>query len=218
VYSEVKFRESASLAPPEISESIVIKHFSESESLTKSQQGGPRPRADQRSCQSDFPKASGASLGKTTPLKTLSIQKTSNVAKIWEEAERRLGASRANFSLVRSGSHYLPPDGFLERPEQLFEIRWQGRGCGNFEIYPFVDDESLGDTTIDESLTVNQYLRQIEWKEVETQIVYFMSGPKLFGFLGERGDAPMIEYFRQCAPEGGGCIEIWSKEKEEWVD
>jgi hypothetical protein len=131
VVSEVNLRESAAVAPPEISERFVIKHFSESESLAKSQQGGLRPRelqADQRSCRPDLPKATGASLGRTMPLRTLSIQKTSDVTKIWEEAERRLGASRANFSLVRSGSRYLPPEGFLESPEQLFEIRWQGRG------------------------------------------------------------------------------------------
>jgi hypothetical protein len=64
------------------------------------------------------------------PLRTLSISKTSDVAKIWEEAERRLGASRANFSLVRSGSRYLQSEGILESSEQLFEIRWRGRGGG----------------------------------------------------------------------------------------
>jgi hypothetical protein len=114
-----------------LSESIVIKHFSESGSLAKSQQGGIQPDCHEgayRLCQSDFPKATGAGLGKTMPLRTLSIQKTSDVTKIWEEAERRLGASRTNFSLVRSRSRYLPLDGFLEVPEPLFEIRWRSRG------------------------------------------------------------------------------------------
>jgi hypothetical protein len=146
VVSEVNLCESAAVAPPEISERFVIKHFSESEDLAKSQQGGPRPgrlQADQRSCQSDFPKATGPSLGWSMPLRTLSIQKTSDVTKIWEEAERRLGASRANFSLVRSGSRYLPRDGTLESPEQLFEIRWQGRGGG-----PRDDDWGVGDAGV----------------------------------------------------------------------
>jgi hypothetical protein len=90
----------------------------------ESQKGGPRPgcvRVDHRSCQFGLPlKAKGAGLGKTMPLRTLSISKTSEVTKILEEAERRLGTSRSNFSLVRSGSRYLPADGFLDSPEQLF--------------------------------------------------------------------------------------------------
>jgi hypothetical protein len=97
----------------------------------KSQQGGPRPGCtwkDQRPCQSDFPKATGAGLGKTTPLRTLSLSKSSNVTEIWEEAERRLGADRGNFSLVYSGHKLLPASGTLDHQEQLFEIRWRGRG------------------------------------------------------------------------------------------
>jgi hypothetical protein len=83
------------------SESVVIKSFSESESFSKSQQGGIRPIHCERAyrlCQTDFPKeAMGASLGKTTPLRTFSTSKTADATKIWEEAERKLGASRANF-------------------------------------------------------------------------------------------------------------------------
>jgi hypothetical protein len=58
------------------------------------------------------------------------MPKTSEVAKIWEEPERPLGTRGSNFSLVRSGSRYLPSDGLLDCPEQLFEVRWRGRGAG----------------------------------------------------------------------------------------
>jgi hypothetical protein len=99
----------------------------------KSQQGGPRPGCiglDPRPCQSDFPKATGACLGKTMPLRTLSISKSSNVTEIWEEAERRLGTHRGNFSLVYSGHKLLSTDGILDQPQQLFEIRFKGQAGG----------------------------------------------------------------------------------------
>jgi hypothetical protein len=147
-----------------LSESVVIKHFSESESLAKSQQGRLQPDGQERAyrlCQSDFPKATGASLGKTMPLRTLSIFSTTDVTKIWEEAERRLGTSRRNFSLVRSGSRYLPPDGVLESPEQLFEIRWQGRGgTPDFEIQVRVRGKSWVEPCSNIT-TLRQFLKQI---------------------------------------------------------
>jgi hypothetical protein len=73
-------------------------------------------------------KATGASLGRTMPLRTLSLKPLTDVSEIWNEAERRLKTNRSNFSLVYEGSHYLPTSGFLPKPTQLFEIRWQGRG------------------------------------------------------------------------------------------
>jgi hypothetical protein len=98
------------------------------------QKGGPWPgclQEDQRPCQSELSlKAIGASLGKTMTLRTLSISKTTEIEKIWEEVERRLGASRSNFSLVRSISRYIPLEGHLDDPEPLFEIRWRGKGGG----------------------------------------------------------------------------------------
>jgi hypothetical protein len=72
--------------------------------------------------------ATGASLGRTMPLRSLSLKPLTDVSEIWNEAERRLKTSRSNFSLVYEGSHYLPTSGFLPKPTQLFEIRWQGRG------------------------------------------------------------------------------------------
>jgi hypothetical protein len=88
-------------------------------------------RASVQASQSDFPvKATGASLGKTMPLRTLSMSRSSNVSEIWEEAERRLGSSRYNFSLIYSGHRPFPTDGTLDQPQQLFEIRWKGRGGG----------------------------------------------------------------------------------------
>jgi hypothetical protein len=92
------------------------------------QQGGPHQ------CQVDVrrfspsQKASGASLGRTMPLRTLSLKPITDITEIWNEAERRLETDRSNFSLVYEGSHYLPTSGFLPKPTQLFEIRWQGRG------------------------------------------------------------------------------------------
>jgi hypothetical protein len=95
------------------------------------QNEGPRPgcsQVDQRPCQPELPlKAIGASVGKTVPLRTVSISRTMDIEKIWEDAERRLGACRSHFSLVRSGSRYVPTEGQLDDPEQLFEIRWRGR-------------------------------------------------------------------------------------------
>jgi hypothetical protein len=55
--------------------------------------------------------------------------KQTEVEVIWKEAERRLGTNRGNFSLVRN-SHYLQAEGKLEQPEQIFEVRWRGRGAG----------------------------------------------------------------------------------------
>jgi hypothetical protein len=72
--------------------------------------------------------ASGACLGKTTPLRTLSLKPLTDLSEIWKEAELRLKTDRSNFSLVFNGSGYLPTSGFLPKPTQLFEIRWQGRG------------------------------------------------------------------------------------------
>jgi hypothetical protein len=64
-------------------ESVAIKSFSESESLSKSQQGGSQPDCHERAYrlgQSDFPmEAKGASLGKTMPLRTLSMFSTTDV-------------------------------------------------------------------------------------------------------------------------------------------
>jgi hypothetical protein len=132
------------------------------------------------------------------PLRTLSIQKLSDVTKIWEEAERRLGASRANFSLVRSGSRYLPPDGFLDSPEQLFEIRWQGRGgAPRFQFVAVIEGEArpaMGD----KSLTLSRFLEQIEWEEYSDQVVAFYGGPKIEGKIWDDEDLPLIDYFNQC--------------------
>jgi hypothetical protein len=66
------------------------------------------------------------------------MSKCSNVTEIWEEAERRLGTSRFNFSLIYSGHKPLPADGMLDQPQQLFEIRWKGRG--GMDDVDFVDD------------------------------------------------------------------------------
>jgi hypothetical protein len=62
------------------------------------------------------------------PSRTLSLKPLTDVSEIWNEAERRLKTDRSNFSLVYEGSHYLPREGILPKPTQLFEIRWQGRG------------------------------------------------------------------------------------------
>jgi hypothetical protein len=50
------------------------------------------------------------------------------VDQIWEWAEERLRADMANFALVYAGSRYLPHEGKLEVPVQLFETRWRGLG------------------------------------------------------------------------------------------
>jgi hypothetical protein len=115
------------------------------------------PKTDHRvSCdiinsRSDNRQASGASLGKTTieqhqdgpgrrcmqnnqrpcqaaEMRTLSMAKQSEVEFIWKEAGRRLEADRYHFSLAYSGSKYLPEEGAFPKPEQIFEIRWKGRG------------------------------------------------------------------------------------------
>jgi hypothetical protein len=62
------------------------------------------------------------------PLRTLSLGPLTDISEIWNEAEMRLKTNRSNFSLVTEGSNYLPTSGFLPKPTQLFEIRWQGRG------------------------------------------------------------------------------------------
>jgi hypothetical protein len=138
--SEKQFNETQSSIPLELNDlnccencyqRLNVSDY-ETPMLLESQQGWPRPgstQEDQRPCQSDFPvKATGASPGKTMPLRILSMSKSSKVTEIWEEAERRLGSSRYNFSLIYSGHEPLPADGTLDQPQQLFEIRWKGRG------------------------------------------------------------------------------------------
>jgi hypothetical protein len=49
------------------------------------------------------------------------------VEQIWQIAEERIGGNRSRFSLVCSGSTYHQPEGTLPKPQQLFEIRHQGR-------------------------------------------------------------------------------------------
>jgi hypothetical protein len=156
--------------------SIVIKSFSESENLSKSQQGGIQPNCHERACrlcQSDFQmEAKGAGLGKTMPPRTLPISRTTNVTEIWEEAERRPGASRANFSLVRSGSHYLPPGGFLDNPEQLFEIRWQGRGGVPGRPVEVTWGDRIWLEPCDTETSLQKFLVQIRVPEREDRLVF----------------------------------------------
>jgi hypothetical protein len=71
-----------------------------------------------------FSTATGACPGKTTPMRTLSLKPLTEIAEIWNEAERRLGVSRSHFSLKPPRSSYLPESGFLPKPTQFFEIRW----------------------------------------------------------------------------------------------
>jgi hypothetical protein len=63
--------------------------------------------------------------------RTLSLAKSDNVEQIWRWAEERLRADRANFTLVFVGCKYLPQEGKLDAPAQLFEIRWRGFGGDN---------------------------------------------------------------------------------------
>jgi hypothetical protein len=64
------------------------------------------------------------------PQRTLSPDKSDDVGQIWRWAEERLRADRRNFSLVHAGHKYLPHEGRLDTPAQLFEIRWRGLGGG----------------------------------------------------------------------------------------
>jgi hypothetical protein len=57
----------------------------------------------------------------------MSLKPMSNVAEIWEEAERRLETDKPRFAPVLN-SRYLPHEGSLPEQRQLFEVRWQGRG------------------------------------------------------------------------------------------
>jgi hypothetical protein len=150
----------------------------------------------------------------------LSTQKLSDVAKIWEEAERRLGASRANFSLVRSGSRYVPPDGILDPPEQLFEIRWRGRGGSpRFQLTVVVEGVTRLEMA-DESLTLKQLFRRIEWNESSDQVVDINDGPKFRGEIWHVDDLPLIRFFEQCAEGPKWAIELYRGPNSDdyWVD
>jgi hypothetical protein len=182
--------------------------------LPKSQQGGPRPECtqeDQRSCQFDFPvKATGASLGKTMPLRTLSMSKCSNVTEIWEEAERRLGTKRNNFSLVYSGSRYLPPSGTLENSEQLLEIRWQGRGGNLYFKFRFTINGVTRVEEIPKNLKIWEFLCGEYLTETQGRAVY-VGNFQLTGELEERWAEEVIyEYF----PDGDGWIGVWTDGRE----
>jgi hypothetical protein len=121
-------QEATNLTTSEASGAFLGKTTAHEEKKSSGQSDGPtrtvgEPRSgclqeDQRPCQSE-----GACPGKTTPPRLLSMARETDVEKIWKEAERRLGADRSNFSLVRS-SHYLQTEGTLEQPEQIFEVRW----------------------------------------------------------------------------------------------
>jgi hypothetical protein len=73
----------------------------------------------------ECPNAIGASLGRTTPLRTLSLTRLTDIAEIWNEAERRLKANRAYFSLVVN-SRYLPQGDTLHDHEYLPGVRPAG--------------------------------------------------------------------------------------------
>jgi hypothetical protein len=53
--------------------------------------------------QADTHQAPGASLGKTTPGRTLSLKAMTDVEEIWKAAEERLGTNRGHFALVQAG-------------------------------------------------------------------------------------------------------------------
>jgi hypothetical protein len=57
----------------------------------------------------------------------LSTSPLTDVEQIWEIAEERFGGSRDHFLLIYSGSTYLQPEDTLPKPQQFFEIRYQGR-------------------------------------------------------------------------------------------
>jgi hypothetical protein len=179
--------------------SVVVKSFSEGESLLKVQMRGPRPECvqeDQRLCQSDFSmKAKGAGLGRTMPLRTLSISKTSDVTKIWEEAERRLGASRANFSLVSSGSCYLPPDGFLDSPEQLFEIRWRGRAGDPGRPVEVTRGDRMWLEPCDRETSLQDFLTRLGIPERRDRLIWIGNFVHEGELKGMDAEDPVLDYF-----------------------
>jgi hypothetical protein len=81
-------------------------------------------------------------------LRTLSLPKSDDVKQIWEWAEERLSADRSNFALVYSGHKYLPQEGKLETPVQLFEIRWRGVGGARTKIQQGQEEDVVEDLVI----------------------------------------------------------------------
>jgi hypothetical protein len=125
------------------------------------------------------PHPPGAFSIRTMPLKfnaphrTLSLAKGSNIPEIWKKAEQRLGTRRANLSLVYSKSRYLPDEGILDPPEQLFEIRWRGNGGNPGTIrlqYKLGMEKVVRETTIKAGLELEEIRKIIQKLHPEIEI------------------------------------------------
>jgi hypothetical protein len=86
----------------------------------------------------------------------------------------------------------------LELPEQLFEIRWQGRGGSpNFVVEVNTPDRKFM-IPCTEFTTLWELMEEIEWQDSDGQIIVFSDEVKITGYTEKEDDLPLNDYFNRC--------------------
>jgi hypothetical protein len=143
------------------------------------------------------------------------MSKSSNVAEIWEEAERRLGANRNDFSLVYSGHKLLPTEGTLSQSQQLFEIRWKGRGGAKIFLLDVRINHHRWSSFYPKNMTLQGFLRAHGIPDTPDRVVKIGN----FWFEGALTDpidmdARVYRFFRP--DEDEKWIEVDTQEDGDW--